>query len=189
MANLTEEKNPNMDEDEVVEDSENDEVVEDGENDDELEEENNDYSNEPDEIAYEQAIEWKRKAERLEKAEKKLVSLKKKLKENRNLSEYYTIDDLKIERFLIQYPEMEDFKNELKAYLDKWISLEEAKILIDNSDRLVKKNKINQINVSTNDWEPTKKVYTKSELAKLSFDEYNKVKDLADDWKVVIKWW
>lgn len=34
-----------------------------------------------DEISYEQALEWKKKAERLEKAEKTLVEYKKKAKE------------------------------------------------------------------------------------------------------------
>lgn len=35
---------------------------------------------ENDEVSYEQAMEWKRKAESLEKAEKTIVDLKKKIK-------------------------------------------------------------------------------------------------------------
>ncbi len=95
----------------------------------------------PDEISYEQAIEWKKKAERLEKAEKSLVEYKRKAKELESKSsvsgEFITKADLAMEKFLDKNPDLAEYRDELASYQSKGISLEKAKLLVESDDKTI----------------------------------------------------
>jgi hypothetical protein len=75
----------------------------------------------PDEIDYNEAIEWRKKALRLDKAEKRLVELKKQLKEKPN-NETSTLSeqdlDLRDElsEFLANNADLKEYKSELLKY-------------------------------------------------------------------------
>lgn len=95
----------------------------------------------PDEISYEQALEWKRKAERLEKAEKSLVEYKKKAKELESKTsvsgEFITKADLAMDKFLDKNPDLADYRDELASYQSKGIPLEKAKLLVEADDKTI----------------------------------------------------
>lgn len=105
-----------------------------------------------DEISYEQALEWKKKAERLEKAEKSLVELKRKTKElekSEPKDDVMTKADYAKMRFLEANPELNDYEKELGDYYKKGLSLDEAKVLILNSDTARKnREKLNSLGLS-----------------------------------------
>lgn len=105
------------------------------------------------EITEEQALEWKKKAERLEKAEKALVEYKRKLKEVEPSSEPKDDVMTKAEyarmRFLEANPELNDYEKELGDYQKKGLSFEEAKVLILNSDKARQnREKLNSLGLS-----------------------------------------
>lgn len=134
------------------------------------------------EISYEQALEWKKKAERLEKAEKTLVELKRKTKElekSEPTTKYLTEADLERRDFLKANPELNEYTKELGEYHSKGLSFDEAKTLILNSDKArTNREKLNSLGLS--DWEPNKwtKTYSDDDLVALSkkdINAYNKV--------------
>lgn len=146
-------------------------------------------TDDPDEISYETALEWKRKAERLEKAEKKLVELKKQVKTQTKTPEweFITKKELEIEKFITKNPDLEEYKTDLQTYLDKGLSLNEAKTLLENSDKVLQnRRKTDELNITTTDWEPSKRVYKISEIENMSQSEYNKFMDLKAQWKVKV---
>lgn len=131
---------------------------------------------------------YNREKARREKAEKTLVELKKQLKEQPKTTwEYITKDELEIEKFITKNPDLEQYKEDLNKYKKMWISLEKAKLLIENDDKTIEnRKKTNSMNIT--EWETTwKTTYDYKELAKMSQTEYNKIKDLEAKWKVVIK--
>lgn len=139
------------------------------------------------EISYEQALEWKKKAERLEKAEKKLVELKKQLKSSlktTNSDEVITKKDLEIERFVIKNPQFEEFRDDLKNYLNKWLWLDEASILLER--KIQAKSKTN-LNIASSEAETNKKYFTVDELERLPQKEYEKVMSMVEKWQAFIK--
>ena len=142
----------------------------------------------PDEIDYDQAIEWKKKAERLDKAEKKLVELKKLIKEKpQETWDYITKDELEIEKFITRNPELEEYKEDLNKYKKLWLSLEKAKLLIENDDKTIEnRKKTNSMNL-TNWEESSKTTYNKSDLENMTQSEYNKIMALKEAWKIIIK--
>lgn len=118
-----------------------------------------DSSNEetnPDEITVEQALEWKKKAERLEKAEKTLVDQKRKLKELENRSTSNNEDapmtkfDFELEKFIDKNPEVSEYRDEIaKMAKEKKLTLAQAKILVESDDKTVSnRKKISQSRVS-----------------------------------------
>lgn len=146
------------------------------------------------EISYEQALEWKKKAERLEKAEKTLVELKRKTKElekSEPKEDVMTKAEYARMRFLEANPELNDYEKELGDYHKKGLSFEEAKVLILNSDKARQnREKLNSLGLS--DWEPNsqKTTITKAELAKIAETnqaEYNRIRDLMDSGKMKVK--
>jgi len=160
-------------------------------NEDETETESSDDS----EITYEQALEWKKQAERLKKAEAKLVEYKKaeklKKKEESDDSpklEYLTKEDLKKERFFDKNPEMEEYRDDIEKYLKKGNTLEEAKILIENSDKTIQnRKKTNAMNISQSDRETAKRSFTKDELSNMSQADYNRARDMIDAGKASVR--
>lgn len=159
-------------------------------------------SDSSDEITYEQAMEWKKKAERLEKAERTLVEQKRKLKEIEKTEK--TVDlsddvpmtkfDFEVERFLDKNPDKAEYRNEIVKYAkEKKLTLAQASILVESEDKTIKnRQKISQSRVS--DWEsPEQSSYTKDYLAKLDPKNpkdrqlYNRIMDKIDAWKAYLK--
>lgn len=138
---------------------------------------------------------YNREKARREKAEKALVELKRKAKELEakpsESGEYITKADLALEKFLDKNPELNDYTKELWEYQKKWLSLDEAKTLILNSDKArTNREKLNSLGLS--DWETTteKSTITKAELAKIAEKnpkEYNRLRDLMDSGKLTMK--
>lgn len=143
-----------------------------------------------DEITYDQAIEWKKKAERLEKAEKTLVEQKRKLKEleksdTPSKAKYLTEQDLEVRDFIKSNPTLNEYRSELETYLKKDIPLEEAKLLIENKDRTIKNRQtISQSRISDGE-SPSATTFTRDQLASMSRADYNRAMDLIDSGKAI----
>jgi len=148
-----------------------------------------------DDISYDQAMEWKSKAERLDKAEKALVERKRaeKLAKKDNPQDWDMISkkDLEIREevldFISNNPELKEYKEDLLKYKKDWFTLRQAKALVEADDKTIEnRKKLETMNIT--DWVSSwKTVYSRDELAKLSQSEYNAVMDLKDKWQVRIK--
>lgn len=109
---------------------------------------------EEDEITWEQAQEWKKEAQAKAKAEAKVVELKRQLKEASKQKpteggDFVTKEELQLERFLSKNPEMEDSVEDIKKHLAKGLTLEQAKILVENEDKtLQNRKKTNAMNIT-----------------------------------------
>lgn len=154
------------------------------------------------EITYEQALEWKKKAERLDKAEKALVDKKKaeklaKASENKNKpTDINPRDEVKRlmaeERFYEKNPEAESYRQKIENYQEKGLSLEEAYILASKSDKEVEENRniywkwLIRWASSPTEWI---KLVTISEYDKMTESEVNKYNDdmKAKYWVVKFK--
>ena len=136
MANL--EDNEDIVEDIEEETTQDIEEVE--ESNDEIEEE----TQEVEDITYEQALEWKK---RLQKAEKKLVDLKKqaKTKEKQTDNPISSKDEVKKilaeERFYDKNPEAELYRKEIEKYQEKGYTLEDAYLVASKNDKEVEQRR------------------------------------------------
>lgn len=146
-----------------------------------------------DEYSYEEVVAMEA---RLKKAEKALVERKKAEKASKQKAEevstpseanYITKQDLAFDKFLDKYPEMEEYKEDIKKHLSKGLSLAEAKLLIDNSPALVNRDKIKKTSISYSEGGAQKTTYTRADLENMSQKEYANIRRQADDGKVVIK--
>lgn len=144
-------------------------------------------------ITWEQAQEWKKKAERLDRAEKKLVELKKASKtQSKEVDWVVTQADLdlrdSISDFVFNNPELKEYKSELTKYVKQWFTLKQAKALIENDDKTIEqRKKTNSMNISSSEWWPWKTSFTKAELASMSQYDYNKATDMIASWKASIR--
>ena len=98
------------------------------------------------EITYEQALEWKKKAERLDKAEKALIERKKAEKQKKKEdAPINSKDEVKRifaeEKFYDKNPDAEAYRKEIERYQDKGLSLEESYILASKSDKEVEERR------------------------------------------------
>lgn len=153
-------------------------------------------------ITWDQAMEWKKKAERLDKAEKALVEKKKaerlaKASENKNKpTDINPRDEVKRlmaeERFYEKNPEAESYRQKIENYQEKGLSLEEAYILASKSDKEVEDNRniywkwLIRWVLSPTEWI---KLVTISEYDKMTESEVNKYNDdmKAKYWVVKFK--
>lgn len=89
------------------------------------------------EITLEQALKWK---EDLKKASKKIADLKKEIKTAPKSS-----DDVRAilaeERFYEKNPEAEPYRKQLESYVKKWLTRDEALILVSRQDKEIEKTK------------------------------------------------
>lgn len=155
-----------------------------------LDNEPSDTEDTPDEISYEQAMEWKKKAERLEKAEKTLVEYKKQLKSTKpeSDSEVVTKRDLELEKELVKNPELEDYKDSIVKYYKGDITLKQAIALAKLEDEPAQnREKLKSTRIADGNSESKKSVYTREELASLPQHEYNKVMEQKAQGKIRIK--
>jgi hypothetical protein len=144
-----------------------------------------------DEVSWEQAMEWKKKAERLDKAEKALVEKKRAEKlakkeevvEPKEKGSFITKEELAFERFIDKNPELEDYREDLEKYVAKGNTFAEAKILLENSPVVKNRNKISKSGVSFSEGAPTQTSYTKAELEALPQKEYASVMRKIEDGK------
>jgi len=140
---------------------------------------------------------------RLAKAEAKIVDLKVNSKTpapietqevtNTEVKTSYLTDEdldkrLEERNFLNSNPDLAEYKDSLKTYVDKWLSWEDAKTLLERNDTtFLNRAKSNSMNLTNWDSSSAKTTYTKKELEDLPTQEaYNAVKDLIDSWKATI---
>ncbi len=124
--------------------------------------------------------------ERLAKAEKKLVELKKSKKEEWSKESEELIEAKLAERdFYRDHPEFKDYKDEVSTYVKKWLSYDEAASLVKSKDpSFGNKEKAKAASISGGESGASKTVYTAAELMKMPQAEYNQVKALELAWKV-----
>lgn len=111
-----------------------------------------------DTISYEEFEQLKKDAKAKAKAEKKVVELKRQLKEMQSKTtaesngEYVTKQELEMERFIANNPEMEEYRDELAKYQAKGIALKQAKLLVENDDETIaNRKKTNAMNITRAD--------------------------------------
>ena len=143
-----------------------------------------------DDITYEQALAWKKEADELRsaksKAEAKIVELKKSGKSAPASEEgWYTRMDAKIDKFIAKNPSLEGYESELRAYLDKGVDIEEAKILVENKDKSIKaRAQAERASISGSEGShKSLTVYTAEMLDSLSQTEYNRAMGLIESGK------
>lgn len=133
-------------------------------------------------------------ATRWYKAEQKAISEKREKKEapkSEPTTKYLTEADLERRDFLKANPELNDYTKELTDFQKKGLSLDEAKVLILNSDKARQnREKLNSLGLS--DWETNKEMttITKAQLTKIAESnqsEYNRIRDLMDKGKITIR--
>ncbi len=124
---------------------------------------------------------------RLEKAEKTLVEYKKKAKTTTSTWDALTKQDLDVIRFIDKNPGYEWKETEIKSLLKKGLSMEQVKKLVEPDKTEENREKTKSASITT--WESwwDKTTYSMSELENMSQAEYEKVMDLVDKKKVVIK--
>lgn len=123
---------------------------------------------------------YRKLQERLQKAEKKLVELKKSKKEEGTKESEELIEAKLAERdFYRDHPEFKDYKEEISSYTKKGLSYDEAASLVKSKDpSFGNKDKAKSMSVSGGESGAQKTTYTSSELEKMSQKEYNEVKAL-----------
>lgn len=126
---------------------------------------------------------------RLKKAESKLVEYKKQAKQTPKETEWdvLTKKDLDIVRFIDKNPEYEWKEDEIKSFLSKNLTLDQAIKLVKPNEEVINRQKTKQASITAWEqwWEQV--TYTKDEIAWLSQSEYNRIMDLKEAGKVVIK--
>lgn len=146
-----------------------------------------------DAISYEEFEQLKKDAQAKAKAEKKVVELKRQLKEMQSKTttesngEFVTKQELEMERFIATNPEMEEYRDELAKYQAKGISLKQAKLLVENDDETIaNRKKTSSMNISRKEWEADKNTYSQEEVAKMPPEKAQAVWRQAASWKVKV---
>lgn len=126
------------------------------------------------------------------KAEKRLVELKKELKElksqKQNQEGIMTKAEYAMEKFMDKNPELEEYREDFEKFVKKGNSLEEAKILVLNSDKSIEnRKKLESMSITDGDGNPTKSTITRKELETMSQEEYNKTRELMKSGKIKIR--
>lgn len=147
----------------------------------------------PEEVTYEQALEWKKKAERLEKAEKTLVEQKRKLKELESKSslpadeQIMTKFDFELEKFIDKNPDVAEYRDEIaKIAKEKKLTLAQAKILVEADDKTIANRKKTTLSRVSDGDTPEPNTYSKDYLAKLDprnpkdKETYNRIMDKVE---------
>ena len=145
-----------------------------------------------DDITYEQALAWKKEADEARKAkseaERKIVELKREKKNSpdKEISdkEAYTKEDAMVDKFVSKNPSLEGYEDDLKKYLSKGVSLDEAKILVENKDKSIKnRNVLEKTSITHSEWGSSKKSFSYEELDKMGQKEYNEAMGLIESGK------
>lgn len=145
------------------------------------------------EISYEQALEWKKKAERLEKAEKKVVELKKQSKKIEKKEDTPIINSkeelkqlLAEERFYDKNPDANSYREKIEEYQKKGLWLDDAYLLASREDKEIEKNREIYWK-SFVKWEQTK-----TDISTVTSKEFEKMSTQAqEDYtnKMTTKYW
>jgi len=135
---------------------------------------------------------------KLNKAEAKIVDLKQStsattpetLEESNQVidtSNLYTKEDKARDTFFDWNSNLVEYEKDLKQYVDKGNSWEDAKFLLERNDATFwNRAKTNSMNLTNWDSSSTKTSYTVSELETMTQSEYNSFKELQADGKVTI---
>lgn len=129
---------------------------------------------------------------RIDKAEHLTVSQKKLLKKLESEAwgkwEYITKADLALEKFLDKNPELEEYRDDVAKYVNKGNTLEEAKILVLNSDKSIEnRKKLENMNITDGEEWSGSNEYTQEQLANMNPEQAQKIWALARKWKVTVK--
>ena len=89
--------------------------------------------------------------------------------------------------FFRNNPDLADSKDKIKDYTSKGLSLQEASTLAKSDPTYLNRKKANDMSISGGESSSKKTTYSVSELSKLNQTDYNKVMNLRDEWKVVVK--
>lgn len=160
--------------------------------------ENEEYlDEEQDAITQEELIELRVKAERLEKAEKALVSLKQEAKKAKTTDNGFDIDSIvekklsekekerEVSSLLSNNSEFADFKDKLSEHIGKGLTLNQAKILVEQDQEFQNRKKSNSMNLTDGDI-AEKSVYSENELVNMSQSAYNKAMERVESGKARI---
>lgn len=146
-----------------------------------------------DEYSYEEVVAMEK---RLKKAEAALVEKKREAKAEKQKasveststeSNYITKQELALDRFLDKNPEMEDYKEDLLKHTARGLSLQEAKVLVENSDAIKNREKTKKTSISFSEGGAKKSTYSRADLENMSQKEYAAIRRQVEDGKVVIK--
>ena len=91
-------------------------------------------------------------------------------------------------KFFENNPDLAEFKESITSYTSKWLSFDDAKMIVEKKDpTYLSREKVKQSNF-TSGWMPNtdKTSYTYDELSGLSQKQYNKVIELNQAGKVDI---
>jgi len=127
----------------------------------------------------------------LKKAEAALVKYKKEAKANKSEetsnTDTVTKADLELMKFVAKNPEYEWSEDEIKSYLKKWLTITQAKKLVEPDETVVNRAKTKSSSIAWWEtwWEKTQ--YSVAELEKMPQSEYNRVRWLIQSWKAVVK--
>ena len=93
--------------------------------------------------------------------------------------------DAKIDKFIAKNPSLEGYESELRAYLDKGVDIEEAKLLVENKDKSIKaRAQAERASISGSEGaHKSLTVYTSEMLDSLSQTEYNRAMGLIESGK------
>lgn len=127
---------------------------------------------------WDEVMELKKKADRLDKAEKAIVDKKRELKdkepkkEDKTEKQYLTESDLEVRDFLKENPTLKEYKEDLSKYMKGGLSLNEAKLLIEDKDKTIKNRETISKTRVTN-WEaPSNNVYSREDLEAMTPKQY-----------------
>ncbi len=131
-------------------------------------------------------------ANRLVGSERANVDYKKKAKAETSpepTTKYLTEADLERRDFLKANPELSDYTKEIETYSKKGLSLDEAKVLVMNSDKArVNREKLNSLWLSDGESATnTRSTISRKELDNIAGTnqaEYNRIRTGMDSWKI-----
>ena len=112
-----------------------------------------------------------------------------KQKKSSTMWEAVTKTDLAIDKFVTKNPEYEGKEDEIRKYMSKWLSLEQATKLVEPDKTDENRNKTKQASITYWEMGGTKTTYTKAELddPKMSQEEYNRIMANIKAWKATLK--
>jgi len=145
--------------------------------------------NTTDEIDYNTAVLAIKRVKELEaslkKAEESVIKHKRMQKEPAVSTDPYTREDAVIDKLVSKHPNLEGYEQDLRQYVASGLSLDDAKLLVENKDKsIVNKQKLSASNVSNSAGLPSvAQAYSKADLIKLSQTDYNKAMDAIESGK------
>ena len=112
------------------------------------------------------------------------------IKQKKNhVGEPVTKTDLVIDKFVTKNPEYEGKEDEIRKFMSKWLSLEQATKLVEPDKTDENRNKTKESSITYGESSTTKLTWTKAELddPKMSQEDYNRIMAQIKSWKAKLK--